>query len=148
MFRSNKFFQIVSGFIAFGFTILQGLDWLFNKYDVDGKWFNYIVVFLFLLFIISLIILFLKNKKLTPSKFDKINNKGRFIRIGNVILTGLLLFLFIYFFSKSQSKDSLLTKQLPEISNAFDKGETLNVFKKTKILLEKFPNNQIHEIFT
>lgn len=143
MFRSNKFFQIVSGFIAFGFTILQGLDWLFNKYDVDGKWFNYIVVFLFLSFIISLIILFLKNKKLTPSKFDKINNKGRFIRIGNVILTGLLLFLFIYFFSKSQSKDSLLTKQLPEISNAFDKGETLNVFKKTKILLEKFPNNQI-----
>ena len=75
MFRSNKFFQIVSGFIAFGFTILQGLDWLFNKYDVDGKWFNYIVVFLFLSFIISLIILFLKNKKLCDKyniDYDKV----------------------------------------------------------------------------
>ena len=36
MFGSNRFFQFVSSFIAFGFTILQGLDWLFEKYNLDG----------------------------------------------------------------------------------------------------------------
>ena len=141
MFNSNKFFQIISGFTAFGFTILQGLDWLFKKYTIDGKWFNYIIIFLFLSFVISLIVLFVKNKK-NPVKKSKTNNKkGKLIRIGNVVLTALFLVLFLYFFRKSESKDNLLTDQLPEISSAFDKGDLSFVFKKTKLLLEKHPDN-------
>jgi hypothetical protein len=41
----------------------------------------------------------------------------------------------------------LLTEQLPEISNAFDKGDILFVFKKTKSLLENYPDNEILKNF-
>ena len=68
MFNSSKFFQVISGFIAFGFTILQGLDWLFKKYSVDSKWFNYIVISLFIAFLASLLILFIKSRKAENQK--------------------------------------------------------------------------------
>ena len=143
MFGSNRFFQFVSGFIAFGFTILQGLDWLFEKYDLDGKLFNYILLGLFSSFVISLIVLFIRNKK-DPNVKSKIKNKkSKLILIGNVILTGLFLILFLYFFRKSQSGDDLLIKQLPEISKAFEEKNNLDVFKKSKALLKKFPENEI-----
>ena len=143
MLGSNRFFQVISGFVAFGFTILQGLDWLFKKYNIDGKWFNYILIVLFLSFVISLIVLFIKTKK-GPEVKPKLNNKkGKLIRIGNVVLSGLLLVLFLYFFKKSQSKDNLLTEQLPKISNAYDNDDILFVFKKTKALLDEYPDNII-----
>ena len=64
MFNSNKFLQVISGFLAFGFTILQGIDWLFQKYSIDSKWFNYIIISLFLAFIASLFYLFMvRNDK-------------------------------------------------------------------------------------
>lgn len=144
---SNKFFQVVSGFVAFGFTLLQGLDWFFKKYNLDSRWFNYILFALFLAFLTSIIYLFVKSKKVEISKPKPDNKKAKFIRIGNVILTGLLLILFLFFFRKSQSKDDLLTEQLPEITNAFDKGDILFVFKKTKSLLENYPDNEILKNF-
>ena len=54
MLNSNKFFQFISGFVAFGFTILQGLDWLFQKYSIDSQYFNYVITILVLAFLISL----------------------------------------------------------------------------------------------
>ena len=147
MFGSNKFFQVVSGFVAFGFTLLQGLDWLFKKYNLESKWFNYILLALFLAFITSIFYLYVKSKKVVSDKPKTNNKKAKFIRIGNVVLTGLLLILFLYFFKKSQSKDDLLTEQLPEISYAFDKGDILFVFKKTKSLLENYPDNEILKNF-
>lgn len=147
MFGSNKFFQVVSGFVAFGFTLLQGLDWLFKKYNLDSRWFNYILLALFLAFLTSIVYLSIKSKKVGSNKPKTNNKKAKFIRIGNVILTGLLLILFLYFFRKSKSKDDLLTEQLPVITNAFDKGDILFVFKKTKSLLENYPENAILENF-
>ena len=147
MFGSNKFFQVISGFIAFGFTLLQGLDWLFKKYNLDSRWFNYILLALFLAFLASIVYLYIKSKKVGSNKPKTNNKKSRFIRIGNVVLTGVLLILFLYFFRKSQSKDDLLTEQLPEISKAFDKGDILFVFKKTKSLLENYPDNEILKNF-
>jgi hypothetical protein len=147
MFGSNKFFQVVSGFVAFGFTLLQGLDWLFKKYNLESKWFNYILLALFLAFVTSIFYLYVKSKKVVSNKPKTDNKKAKFIRIGNVVVTGLLLILFLYFFKKSQSKDDLLTEQLPEISNAFDKGDILFVFKKTKSLLENYPDNEILKNF-
>lgn len=143
MFGSNRFFQFVSGFIAFGFTILQGLDWLFEKYNLDGKLFNYILFGLFCSFVISLIVLFIRNKKDASIKSKIKNKKSKLLLIGNVILTGLFLILFLYFFRKSLSGDDLLTEQLPKISKAFEEKNNLYVFKKTKALLEKFPENEI-----
>jgi hypothetical protein len=91
--------------------------------------------------------LYVKSKKVVSNKPKTDNKKAKFIRIGNVVVTGLLLILFLYFFKKSQSKDDLLTEQLPEISNAFDKGDILFVFKKTKSLLENYPDNEILKNF-
>ena len=89
MFNSNKFFQVISGFIAFGFTILQGLDWLFKKYSIDSKWFNYIVIGLFIAFIASLLILFIKSRKAENQKPKSNDKKSKLLRIANVLFTGL-----------------------------------------------------------
>ena len=37
---SNKYFQFVSGFAAFGFTFLQAIDWFFEKYEIDAFYFR------------------------------------------------------------------------------------------------------------
>ena len=37
---SNKYFQFVSGFGAFGFTFLQAIDWFFEKYEIDAFYFR------------------------------------------------------------------------------------------------------------
>ena len=84
MFGSNRFFQVVSGFIAFGFTILQGLDWLFKKYNLDAKLFNYILLILFSSFVISLIVLLIRNKKNASEKSKIKNQKSKLIRIGKI----------------------------------------------------------------
>ena len=143
MFGSNRFFQVISGFLAFGFTILQGIDWVFTKYNIDGKIFNYILIGLFSVFIISLFFFIKKNKNNPKNKSKTGNKKGKIILIGNVILTGLFLVLFLYFFRKSKSKDDLLLEQLPKIARAFEEKNNLYVFKKTKSLLDKFPDSEI-----
>ena len=147
MFNSNKFFQVISGFIAFGFTILQGLDWLFKKYSIDSKWFNYIVISLFIAFISSLLILFIKSRKAENQKPKSNDRKSKLLRIANVLFTGLLLILFVYFFRKSESKDELLTELLPKISVAYDKNDLKYVFVKSKELLEDYPENKMLKTF-
>ena len=59
----NKYVQIVGGFIAVIFGVLQGIDWLFKKFEIDSFYFNIILVFLLLAFVISIIIYFIKRKK-------------------------------------------------------------------------------------
>ena len=41
---SNKYFQFVSGFAAFGFTFLQAIDWFFEKYEIDVFYFNLVLM--------------------------------------------------------------------------------------------------------
>ena len=147
MFNSNKFFQVISGFIAFGFTILQGLDWLFKKYSIDSKWFNYMVISLFIAFISSLLILFIKSRKVENQKPKSNDRKSKLLRIANVLFTGLLLILFVYFFRKSESKDELLTELIPKISVAYDNSDLKYVFVKSKELLEDYPENKMLKTF-
>ena len=141
MFGSNRFFQVISGFLAFGFTILQGIDWVFTKYNIDGKIFNYILIGLFSVFIISLFFFIKKNKNNPKNKSKTGNKKGKIILIGNVILTGLFLVLFLYFFRKSKSKDDLLLEQLPKIARAFEEKNNSKIrnskFKKRYIKIFK-----------
>ena len=143
MFKSNKFLQVISGFLAFGFTILQGIDWLFQKYSIDSKWFNYIIIGLFLAFIASLFYLFIKSKQSESQKPKSNDKKSKYIKVANVLFTGLLLILFVYFFRKSESKNELLTELLPKISKAYDNNNINYVFKKSKELLAEYPDNQI-----
>ena len=147
MLNSNKFFQFISGFVAFGFTVLQGLDWLFQKYSIDSQYFNYIIIILVLAFLISISILYTKSKKSKSQKSNLSNRKSKLIRIANVLFTGLLIVLFVYFFRKSESKDKLITEFLPKISIAFDNNDINYVFKKSKELLDKYPDNEILKSF-
>jgi len=147
MFKSNKFLQVISGFLAFGFTILQGIDWLFQKYSIDSKWFNYIIIGLFIAFIASLFILFIKSRQSESLKPKSNDKKSKFIKFANVLFTGLLLILFVYFFRKSESKDELLTELLPKISIAYDNDDINFVFVKSKELLAEYPENEILKSF-
>ena len=35
--NSNKYLQFIGGFLAFGFTLLQGIDWVFRKFEIDRE---------------------------------------------------------------------------------------------------------------
>ena len=142
MLGSNKLLQFSGAFLAFGFTILQGMDWLFKKYSIDNKYFNYLLALLVLSFLGSLFFFFLKKNKSDKSKVGD-PKKGNYIKIANVAITSLLLFLFIYFFRKSNSEEILINEILPKISTAYDKGDIYYVFKKTKELLKEYPENKI-----
>ena len=38
--NSNKYIQLIGGFIAIVFGVLQGIDWLFKKYEINSFYFN------------------------------------------------------------------------------------------------------------
>ena len=142
MLGSNKFLQFSGAFLAFGFTILQGVDWLFKKYSIDNKYFNFLLALLVLSFLGSLFFFFFKKNKSDKSKVGE-PKKGNYIKIANVVITSLLLFLFIYFFRKSNSEEILINDLLPKISSAYDKGDIYYVFKTSKELLKEYPDNKI-----
>ena len=144
---SNRFFKFIGGFLAFGFTFLQGVDWIFTKYSIDNKYFNYILIILLIAFLLSIIILFISSRGVIKNISSAKTKKTRFIKIGNVVLTSLLLLLFVYFFRKSSSKDLLLDDLLPKISKAYDNGDTYYVFKNSIDLLKTYPENEILKSF-
>ena len=96
---SNKYVQLVGGFIAIVFGVLQGIDWLFNKYEINSLYFNIILAVLLLAFIIS-ITLFIMKKKKANFKNKKIEKKSKTRLIIGIISSGLVLVIFIYFFKK------------------------------------------------
>ena len=46
--NSNKYLQFIVGFLALGFTLLQGIDWVFRKFEIDSLYFNLILIILFI----------------------------------------------------------------------------------------------------
>ena len=70
---SNKYVQLVGGFIAIVFGVLQGIDWLFKKYEINSLYFNIILAALLLAFIISITFFIIKRKKANSKnkKFEK-----------------------------------------------------------------------------
>ncbi len=141
--NSNKYFQFISGFLAFGFTFLQGIDWAFKKYSIDGIYFNIVVSILLLAFVGSVIFFFFRNKIPNKRKLDKSTKKTKFLQIGNIVLTTLLLSLFLYFFTKGNRSENLLNTSLPEINAALDRGDNLFVFTRTIELLKSYPENEL-----
>tara|TARA_B100001564_G_scaffold80966_1_gene65164 strand:- start:2215 stop:4461 length:2247 start_codon:yes stop_codon:yes gene_type:complete len=140
---SNKYFQFVSGFAAFGFTFLQAIDWFFEKYEVDAFYFNLVLIFLVFGFIVSVFYFFYSKKN--KEKKDIIDNgkHSLLFRVGNIVVTSALLFLFIYFFTKSNTRKDLIENTLPKIIKAYESGDNLYVFNKTKSLLNEFPENEL-----
>tara|TARA_B100001057_G_scaffold501239_1_gene622341 strand:+ start:6020 stop:8266 length:2247 start_codon:yes stop_codon:yes gene_type:complete len=140
---SNKYFQFVSGFAAFGFTFLQAVDWFFEKYKIDAFYFNLILIILIFGFLLSVFFFFYSKKRKKIEKNKTHTKYSHFFRIGNIVITSALLFLFIYFFSKSNTRKNLIENTLPKIIKAYEAGNNFYVFNKTKNLLDEFPENEL-----
>ena len=95
--NSNKYIQLIGGFIAIVFGVLQGIDWLFKKYEINSFYFNIILIVLLLTFLISIFIYFSKRKK-TNSKNKKFGKTFKTRLVVGIISSGLVLLIFTYFF--------------------------------------------------
>ena len=103
MFNNSNYIQVTGGFLALGFTLLQAIDWLFKKFEIDSLYFNIILIVLFISFLGNILYYFLKNRK--RKKSNKLISKKSKIKMGiNIGLTVLVLLLFLYFFRKINKK--------------------------------------------
>ena len=75
---NNKYLQIIGGFFALTLGILQGIDWLFKKYEVDNYYFNLILITFFIILIIGLIYYFYSLKL---KKNQKSYSKSIFLKV-------------------------------------------------------------------
>ena len=139
---SNKYIQIVGGFVAVIFGVLQGIDWLFKRFEIDNFYFNLILIILLVAFIFSISIYFLKRRK-AKSENKKIEKKSKIKLILGVILTGLVLLIFIYFFRKINNNQTLVNEIIPKLIETYDEGKIAESFNKAKELLKEYPNNDI-----
>ena len=139
---SNKYIQLVGGFIAVIFGVLQGIDWLFKRFEIDSLYFNIILIILLVAFIISISIYFLRRKK-AKSENKKLEKKSKVKLILGIILTGFVLLIFVYFFRKINNNQTLVSEVIPELIEIYDEGKIPESFLISKSLLEKYPNNEI-----
>ena len=137
--NSNQYIQVGGGIIAILFGILQGVDWLFSKYEIDNFYFNVILIILLIGLISSLIIFLAKKNKIKNISLIKSKKKLFFI----IIIIILLLFVFVFFFKKINNNDNLVNEKIPELISLFDNGNINEVFLKTKSLLIDHPDNEI-----
>ena len=139
---SNKYVQLVGGFIAIVFGVLQGIDWLFKKYEINSFYFNIILIVLLLAFIFSIYIYFVKRKNANSSN-KKLEKKSKTRLIVGIISSGLVLLIFVYFFRKINTNQNLVNEIIPELIEVFDSGEISKSFKMSRDLLKRYPNNEI-----
>ena len=137
--NSNQYIQVGGGITAILFGVLQGIDWLFNKYEIDNFYFNIILVVLLIGLISSLIIFLGKRNKINNLSLIKSKKKLLF----GIISITLLLFVFVFFFKKINNNDNLVNNTIPELVTLFDNGNINEVFLKTKSLLKDYPDNKI-----
>ena len=140
--NSNKYVQMLGGFVAVVFGVLQGIDWLFKRFEIDSLYFNIILIVLLIAFIFSITIFFSKRKK-ANSKNKKLEKKSKIKLVLGVILTGLVLLIFVYFFRKINTNQTLVSKVIPELIKIYDNGKIAESFLKSRKLLDKYPNNEI-----
>lgn len=140
--NSNKYIQLVGGFVAIVFGVLQGIDWIFKKYDIDSFYFNIILIILLISFIISLIIYF-RKRRIAKNQNKSLSKKSKINLFIGVVLTALLILIFVYFFRKININQSLVNETIPELIKLYDKGEINQTFLKSKMLVKEFPNNEI-----
>lgn len=140
--NSNKYLQFIGGFLAFGFTLLQGIDWVFRKFEIDSFYFNLILIILFI-FLLSGIISFVvkANKEKLSSQGPRKRSIVKFTL--NISLTVILIFVFLFFFRKINSTQKLLDDELPKIIELYDKGEIFDVYVLTERLHKLNPSNEI-----
>ena len=140
---SNKYFKYVIAFIASAFTIIQGVDFVFMKMGVEIDYMVTLLVLLILAFFIGLYIVWYNQK---PSKVDSRavrEPKKKWTLYLNILVTVLLGALFVYYFQKGSTAETLLDEKLPQIVTAFDNDEFETVFIETKKLLDEGNTNPV-----
>ena len=133
----NKYFQVIGGFVAIVFGVLQGIDWLFNKYQIDSFYFNMILIFILISFLVTLVYYLIKK---VNQKSDKIYKSK--ILFG-IVSSLLLLAIFNYFYNKINNNQNLINETIPQIINLYDEGEINKVFSILNELNKNFPDNEI-----
>lgn len=140
--NSNKYIQLVGGFVAIVFGVLQGIDWIFKKYEIDSFYFNIILIILLISFIISLIIYF-RKRKIAKNQNKNLSKKSKINLLIGIALTALLILIFIYFFRKINSNQKLVAEVIPNLIGMYDDGKIAETFSKSRDLMESYPNNEI-----
>jgi dienelactone hydrolase/heme/copper-type cytochrome/quinol oxidase subunit 2 len=140
--NSNKYVQLIGGFVAVIFGVLQGIDWLFKKFEIDSFYFNIILIILLIAFFLSIIIYFFKKKK-AKSENKKLEKKSKIKLLFGIILTSLVLLVFVYFFRKINTNQNLVSEVIPKLIEIYDEGKITESFLISKNLIEEYPKNEI-----
>lgn len=147
--NSNKYLQFVAAFLATAFTILQGIDWLFSKLDLEWDYYYILLSILLIAFLIGAFILYSRRKKTEKKEGKEPETNGKkktgrkILPYLNVGITILLAIFFIYYFQKGRSDENLLENKLPQIISAYENNEMLTVYRETKKLLDEENDNPI-----
>jgi dienelactone hydrolase len=141
--NSNKYSKYVVGFIAFAFTLIQGVDFVLIKLSMEVNYLPYLLLALLVSFFIGLFFIRKKQEGENAFKVPKSKSNKKWTLYLNIIVTILLGALFVYYFQKGKSDKSLLNEKLPEIVQAYDKDEFALVYKETKELLDAGNTNSI-----
>ena len=141
---SNKYLQFVIGYVAFSFSILEGLSFLIENYGISSKLLDYTLLCLIIGFFgMILYQLYLSiNSKKNAKSTKKLNVKG-YLSYLNIAVTLLIGAFFIYYYNKSTSKDELFEVKLPQIIEAFENNEYSKVFSEIRTLKNNNISNPI-----
>ncbi len=138
---SNRYSKYVVTFIAFAFTLIQGVDFVLLKLNIKANYLPYLLLLLLLAFFAGLWLVW-KNQK-TETSTISLKPKKKWTLYLNIFVTLVLGALFVYYFQKGRTDESLLNDKLPEIIRAYDQDELDLVYMETKKLLDEGNTNPI-----
>ncbi len=138
---SNSYYKYVAAFIAFAFTLIQGVDFVLLKLDVKSNYLPYLLILLLIAFFVGLFFVWRSQKSTTPG--ISIKPKKKWTLYVNILVTVILGALFVYYFQKGRTDESLLNEKLPEIVSAYDADDLDIVYTETKKLLDEGNTNPI-----
>ena len=134
--------SILGGYFAFCITVFEASDIFIEKLKIDGDYFNYILLFLIIVFVVGGFTFYYNKSKANQKVKNDTKPNGKH-KIINIFLIVSLFSLFGYYAFMNSSKNDLIEKELPELIELFENNEVLKVYKKTLVLKEKFPKNKI-----
>jgi len=138
---SNSYSKYVAAFIAFAFTLIQGVDFVLLKMGVKSNYLPYLLIVLLFAFLVGLFFVWKNQKRKAPSVVS--SPKRKWTLYLNILATLVLGALFVYYFQKGRTDESLLNEKLPEIVSAYDSDALDIVYTETKKLLDEGNTNPI-----
>ena len=106
--KSNSYSKYVVTFIAFAFTLIQGVDFVLLKLGIETNYLPYLLLLLLIAFFIGLFFVWKNQKKATSNTDEK--PKKKWTLYLNIFVTIVLGALFVYYFQKGRTDESLLNE--------------------------------------